>query len=704
MTTDVEHSPLTGSPGLLHELAGAFARAATALTETCTGLSRLDGALSAHRTATVDDARALLDTLRSEATLARDVLAGAATALATRADELAVEQADARLAIARRDAAQERLARAEEDEAAAWRICADPTDPRQPEALQQIWWARRRAEDATGELAAAEADWRRARDAKHEGSRRAVPALVGLAAVRVVRLTAAAGTDLASVGASWARGTSVAELARAVPTAGQDVDATRAELRRALVTAGDDPAFWSAFWGAATPADLYLAIGEEPDPALAEALRTGTETWAAAAAPAELQAFGRAVVDDLGADTFGLGDRSRLAAALLTVSLPAAVHTGAAAAWTDRRDERGPDDLELLAAAPVSAAVADGLAADPAAALDFFSPTDQAELARRVDAWFAQTPLDRLPDGGASIAGLLAAAVTNGTRHPSSVRQGQAALLASHATPALVSGHGLLAHPEHVSAEASRHVARAYAPYFVSFETFGDDYEPGVPPDPAVAGRPPLAEGVADRSDVVQPVLDALTLRLVIGATSQDPVAAEHWLGSVDAYLDDATRTATEPGRSPLHRERISNAAIRDGVFVAASIESPTILDAVAERDAAAQAYGWFSTASSVGTVAAPLAVAAPATAANIAAGQLLPDEVDEARAEVLANEPALRARMGTRTQDGLREGMAAQGASDLEIADAIAPFAPGSDSLDTQFGDDFSTVSGLGRHMGENT
>src|SRR5690606_36470293 len=124
------------------------------------------------------------------------------------------------------------------------------------------------------------------------------------------------------------------------------------------------------------------------------------------ATASEQHAFGRAVVDDLEDSIFGLDERSRLGALLLGSAMPAAVLTGAADAWADRRGRLGATDVEIADAAPMAESIADGLADHPEAALEYFARGGEEELAARVDAWFGQAPLDGWHDGGTAITGL----------------------------------------------------------------------------------------------------------------------------------------------------------------------------------------------------------------------------------------------------------------------------------------------------------
>src|SRR5690606_39010977 len=146
-----------------------------------------------------------------------------------------------------------------------WRIGADPTDPRQPDAVRMAWDAKERAAAARSEIAAAENAWRLARDGKQADSGRAASALAGLTGVETVRLAASAGADLSTFGPSWQQGTALAGLVHtaAVSSGRAERAAARQDLVDALVAAGDDPGLWAAFWRTVDPAVLYFALGSK---------------------------------------------------------------------------------------------------------------------------------------------------------------------------------------------------------------------------------------------------------------------------------------------------------------------------------------------------------------------------------------------------------------------------------------------------------
>ncbi|PRZ04166.1 hypothetical protein BCE75_11187 [Isoptericola sp. CG 20/1183] len=704
---DVELTALTGSPARLEDLAGTLARAGSALSDTCTGMGRVAGALAGQRSGAVDEARSAITAVRSEAELARDVLSAAASALRAHAGDLADHQEAALRAILRRDVAHRELVAAELDEAAAWRTGADPTHPQQADAVRMAWDARQRASQARSEITAAEHAWRVARDGKEADSHRAAVALVGLARVEVVRLAAAAGADLATFGASWPQGTALAGLLSTVSTTtGRDARAAaRQDLVDALVAAGDDPGLWAAFWRTATPGELYLALGGTvDDDELASALRTGTAAWAASATEPELHAFGRAVVDDLDESVLGLDERSRLAALLLAPAMPPATFIGAADAWSDRRGRLGATDVEIADAAPLSEAIADGLSGRPEAALEYFARGGEDELARRVDAWFGQSPLDGWHDGGTAITGLFAAAVAGGTRDASTVgHQRQAALLASHVTTALVTGRGLLTVPTTVSDEASRHLAQAYEPYFVSFD---DNVRTDAgPSDPGVLGRVPLADtttAATTWSDTLQPRLDPVALCTVIGVTSRSDTTAGYWLGSTDPYLDQMAVEATRQGVGDGDPDAVAASAVKDVSVVAGATTSDVITVARRREARDLATIGAFSTAASVGTIGARPAVSAAAAGGGVLLPSLLTDHVGPAREEVLAAEHELRERTVGRLRDSMADELVEQGASAQEIADATVRIDPDSTTMRDTFAGHFGTTSLAGRRLGE--
>lgn len=452
--------------------------------------------------------------------------------------------------------------------------CAVPGDPTQ--AHLRLATAERELAAARADVAAAAARWRAARDAKDDASRRAAAALSALADVRAVRAVVAAGADPRTLEASGAAARrAVALLPRAA--SGGEEEARRelrAELRRVLTGHADDPAYWAVFWDGATAQDVYLALGPtfldpaRPLPAeLRTALGRGVLAWADTASEAELREFGRDVVVGVGDWPHGLRERSTLAAALLPAGLPSAAHEAAGdaidARWwqsLDPRDGGAPDEGLGLAAtdlthatdtAPLAAAVLAGYARHPRLALDRLAPPDEAGQARAVRRWFGWVPAGGWPDGGRAVAGAFAAAVQEGTTSPRALDQRRAALLVSHATPALPSG--LLSGPT-LDDPASADVARAYEPYLPSVgdatlaQTFARDAESGPAkpvPAPGIDPDDSLAAGTGRRADVPQPELDAFALRDVIAATSRSPEAAQAWLGSTERYAASMVEIAT---------------------------------------------------------------------------------------------------------------------------------------------------------------
>ncbi|WP_407319630.1 hypothetical protein UQW22_04180 [Isoptericola halotolerans] len=705
---DEEFLPLNGSPGELDQLSSTAARAASALVETRAGLARIERALEGHRSAAVDAARQLLAELRAEAELCADVLDASSRALAGRARSLGGEQQDARGAITARDEALLRAERAADDEATAWRIVGDPLDPRHPDGVHLVWLARERAERANADVTAAEARWRRARDAKETASRQAAPRLAGLAHVRAVRLAASAGTDPQTFADSWHRGQELAGLVRHVSPDGprEAHDAARADLFAALRAAGDDPALWTAFWEGVTPAELYAAIRVTPvDDDVETALRDGLRSWARSASPTELETFGHSLVDELPDSFVELGDRADLAAALLAPPLPVALHAGAADALVERRQQTDGVEADLVATGLLTVAIADGLAADPDAALQQLAPRGGDETLARAHVWFGTTPTDGWPDGGAAVTGLLAAAVGAGTRTDDIDRQRRAALLSSAATQELVAPDGLLAGPYPVSDVASRNVADAYAPYLVSagdavqWQTHGTDR-----PEPGLLGTPQLAEGTGEHAELVQPHLDAFAFRDVIAATSATDVSASVWLDRVDTYLDDAVVEVTAEGRGSADAEALAEGATRDGAAVLGAVSSGPIMLARAERDAAEATATWFTSGLSLATTPARAGTSLAATGASALLPPLLPDGVADAREQVLASEPDVREWVTARFHEAIGEQLTAQGVPDDEVERATERLAPDSDNMQGVFDSTYALNADLRRELGELT
>ncbi|SKC81153.1 hypothetical protein [Krasilnikoviella flava] len=601
---DVELCPLVGSPPALVDAADGAIRAAVRLTDSRTQLLRVRAALDGQRSAAVDRARERLTmaaddarasggmleaaaaTLRRHASALREVQAAAASALTDRAEAVAREvrwQAEADEArrstwnVALAGGAATASAPGTAWSGVAWSGVAWPgaaTLPGDPgHAHLRLAAAERELAAARADVAAAEARWRAARDGKDEASRQAAAALASLADVRAMRAVAAAGADPTGLEAS---GTAARHAVALLPRAASGGDeATRRELRadvRRLLTArAGDPAFWAVFWDRATPEDLYLAIGPsylDPSPPvppeLQAALRQGAEDWARTASDPELREYGREVVTGVGSWPLGLSERSWLAAALLPADLPAAAHAAAGdaldARWWARTDEEANGDgpevapgragdalTDATITAPLAAAVLAGYARHPRLALDRLAPTADDQVARSTRRWFGWVPRGGWPDDGRAAAGALVAAVEEGTASPDRADQQCAAVLVSHATPAMASG--LLSGPT-LDDRASADVARAYEAYLPSVgdatreqSSAGGSAQPV--PAPGIDPDDSLAAGTGRRTEVPQPELDAFALRDVIAATSRSPEAAQAWLGTTERYAASMAEVAT---------------------------------------------------------------------------------------------------------------------------------------------------------------
>lgn len=705
---DVEFLPLTGSPGELGDLSATAARAAGALAETRTGLSRVEHDLEGHVSEAVDTARQLLAELRAEADLCAEMLGQASRALAGSSSSLLRVQQDAQRAILARDEARRRVDRAADDEATALRIAADPFDPRQPDGVRMAWLARMSGGEARTDVVAAESLWRQARDAKQADSRQTASRLTGLAHVRAVRLASAASTGLTAYTTSWQSGLDLAGLVQgASPGMSSETRAAaRDELLAALRTADGDPVLWTAFWEATTPAELYAVLGVAPvDDDVTVALADGLAAWAESAVPSEQEALGRALVENLPDSFVELGDRAELAAAVLAPSLPSALHVGAADALVERRQQHN-SDADLVATGSLTVAIADGLAAHPPAALEHLAPQNAEATLGRAHVWFGMTPTDGWPDEGTAVTGLLAAAVGAGTRTDDIGRQSRTALLTSAATKELVTpGNGLLAGPYPVSDAASRNVADAYAPYLASAGDAVQWQQHDRPrPEAGLLGTPQLAEGTGEYAEIVQPHLDAFAFRDVIAATSSTEASSGFWLERVDAYLDDAVTGVTAEGRSSADAEALAEGATRDAAAVLGAVESESITIARAQHDEAAATATWFSSGLSLATTRSPAGASLAATGVGALLPPLLPDGVGTAREEVLTTEPRLRERTTERFHDAVGDQLAARGYSAEEVERATERLDPNSDNMREVFGSTYAINADLRRELGELT
>ncbi|MFE5336848.1 hypothetical protein ACFQ8E_13110 [Isoptericola sp. NPDC056573] len=593
-TLDGELGALTGSPPALVDAADAAASAAARRADVHAQLLRVHASLDGQRSTAVERARGRVATVADDARASGGLLEAAAGALHRYAVTLGDARSAAGRALADRAEALGREARwrSEADEArrSTWNIAGAGLLPAAPDvgvpgaatplggpgqAHRRLVVAEREVAAAREDVAAAEARWRSARDAKAEGSRRAASALAALADVRAVRAVTAAGADPAGLVASGDAARRVVALLPRAASGGDDTArrALRDDVRRVLTGHADDPAFWAVFWDTTTPQDLYLALGPtsldptRPVPTeLRTALAQGAAAWAGTASDAELREFGRNVVTGVGDWPLGLGERSRIAATLLPAELPAAAHAAAGdaldARWQARADEQaaatgtrgglgGEALVDATITAPLAAAVLAGYARHPRLALDRLAPAQDAQVAGSVRRWFGWVPDGGWPDGGRAVAGAFAAAVEEGTTSHHQADQRRAAVLVSHATPVLPSG--LLAGPT-LDDRAGADVARAYEPYLPSVgdatldQTLHRGSEGGPPepaPAPGIDADDGLAAGTGRRADVLQPELDAFALRDVVAATSRSTEAAQAWLGATERYAAAMVEVAT---------------------------------------------------------------------------------------------------------------------------------------------------------------
>lgn len=709
---DVEFTPLTGAPVRLSAVAAAAARAAAVLEDARGRVLRVRGAVDGQRSGAVTAARELLSDVAFRLGTCTGVLAGASATLREHAAALAEHQEVARLALARRAEALDRERRAQADVEEAHRSTWNAFAPDHAGAALRVAVAQGAAASARADVLAAEAEWRRARDGKAAESARAAALIGALGDVRLVTSGVGAGLGAAQLAASWERGLHAAELtATTAWTRGaSDRAAASAELRRVLSAAGGDPGFWTAFWGRATPDDLYRAVGLDPvDDALAASLGAGARAWAATATTEELEEFGRQAVESLGASPLGLDERAALAELLLPPRLPGPAHASAAEALFERRTSRPDDDVDILSLAPVTSVVATGLMLHPLEAFEHLAPSDPVLAAERAHAWFGIAPPDGWPDGGGAVAGAFAAAVLAGSQSSSRGNQARAALLASHATLELP--RGLLAGPT-PSDLASERIARAYEAYVPVFSDASalktDAHEPR---PPGIVSDFQLAEDLDEEPPhVVQPALDPFALRDVIAATSRTPGAGDAWLGVGDRYqdamLDMAFGTSAREGIALDDQKSLAHESLRDAAAIAGALQIDTLR--AAERSQAAidgaASGAMFLTSLASTKVPVPPAVSTSATSLG---GELLPEllptPVEDARREILAREPELRDRYAGAAQELALEHTVERGVPRAEAHKNWESLAPDSKGARTSFGDAYNQMADLRRRLGEN-
>ena len=705
---DVEYEPLTGSPDALAGHAGAATRTAERLDDARGRLVGIVRALDGQHSQAVADARARVGDVAERLSLCAGVLRATASTLHRHADRLGTEQVAAALAIARRDDALRREQHWRE-EADRIRLETLPALVPTPAESAQQHLAEVRVTEARDAAHAAEAEWRRARDAKRTASLDAARSIEALADARAMGRFVGSGESVAAFQRGWARGSAAAGVVDAMRAGDSSSVSGRSRLRRAF--AAGDAVFWSAFWAATTPQELYQALDLDPlDEELARVIGTGVVRWSTSATPGELAAFGRSVVDGLMPTGIGLSEQSAVAAVLLSAALPGQVHAAAAEALERRRESGWNADAELAWTAPVTIAVANGLLAHPQAALDHLAPADDELLARRARLWFGLAPPDGWPDAGEAVTGALAAAVLFGSRSPARGDQTRSALLVAHATQHLPGG--LLAAPG-TSDLASARVARAYEPYVPVFgeavvDADGERAEPGTRETERRPGGPS-----ASQRAVVQPDLDAFALVDVISATSTSEAAAGVWLGVGDRYHDamlaagfGGASGGESGGHEPLDRDLqdlLAQEALRDVGAIAGALQADTMQVARERQGTLDGAVEGASFLAGAVTVHAAPAVSIGVTAATGLVPHLTPDHVAPVKETVLLNEQSLRRRYAEAAYSAAIAAEVEGGMPAARAAERRAALDPDSAATRGAFRQTYDLTADLRRQLGDN-
>jgi hypothetical protein len=722
--------PLSGDPAALYAAADAFGRAQAALATAGDDLAPVRAALDAQRSTAVTLALGHVDDLTTRAVTHAAVLGAAAPALRTYADRLVVRQADAATAVARRAVALGEVERWTAAESAAnagttW----TPLGVVDPFADDRAREARRQADAAREDVRRAEDDWRRARDGKRDDAAAAAMQVAALHDVGAVRAWVGTGDDLASFQASAAAGLAAARVVDGVAdrsVRGAARDAAMAELAGQLDRAGDDPAFWAAFYGETSPADLYVLLGEDssalgvdgavldptsPTGAVAASVRSSFGAWTSTLSPEEREALGAQVVDELGTETIPVGWASAATLLLAGAHVHPGVHAGAVRRIEAvRRDlAEHPDPLAPIPferdTAHLTAAALEGLAASPGESLRYLSGDgDDDVAAARSALWFGTQPAGGWADGGDGVTALLRSAVLLGEADPD--HQQAAAHVLSRATVDLPGGllafDGLLAArgllPAELTETARRRLADAYVPYIDAFGRHAGELDEfcavgtweADPTAPDV-----LFPGVAGRR---LPHLEPESLSQVLSATMADEAGVERWQREMLEHYDRSVGAVLAPGTEVrgraeaasvadgfghAHGRALSDAGVVAGSMHRAALESAEDTSARFER----QVSTLSSVASLVPTTRAGAAIATPVL--TVAGGYLVSLDgqvqvaVDEAAAEGSAEHILLASRgrgllLATLVEDGADPAEAerlAAGRTDLEEGDSRASF-----------------------------
>lgn len=551
----------------------------------------------------------------------------------------------------------------------------------------------------------------------------------------------ASGGDASAFGTTWVAGGGPAPTASTVSglaaaalvdqVAGRALDddaqaAVLDGLARLVGGARADEAFWSAFYAATTPQDLYVLLEGDHLAPDGSVLRPGTHhgtiahavadtfgAWAASLPPEEQSALGARVVDDLGSGTIP-GGWAAAATALLGAARGApGTHRGA----LERLDARRQADaasLDPLASLPferdaryVMSAALRGLADSPEESLRFLAGDgDPALVAARSARWVGAVPLGGWPDEGEGVAAVVRAAVEHGAVSTSATDQERAALLLSRVT--WDAPGGLAGAP--LSPVAQTDLAAAYAPYV---EAFDRGFVAQGPFD-AVGTVDGGAGGGADGSGGRRlPLLEPEALSRTLSATMASPDGVRSWSATMIAHHDTTVLDALGPTPSapdptdPELRTGVVRAldahdkVLSDAGVVVGSMHRADVASAVdaAERYDARVAF----LLGVAGDVApGPAVLSTPALA--VVEGYLVDLDsgrttaVDRASAEGTAESAVLRAR----GHDLVVAALVADGVSPEDAAARAAAFVRTEDGEDRSgFGAPFLQAAGLAPYRG---
>lgn len=471
------------------------------------------------------------------------------------------------------------------------------------------------AQTARTLMSAAERDWANAADQKIRAASAAAEVLVALCNdFTILDQAVANGASIVEAAVSIRAGTHAAELAdQATDTSltSQQRHTALSELTELLTAHGDESAFATAMFASTTTKQVHqlvVASGPLPQglgpevPSSATRLRDSFAGWMAAQPVAEQRRVGNELVN-VQDTALGASSLAGLAFLLRARDMPSATFI-AAAEQTERQSKalfRTPLPEAPLGINDPRTAILDGIARDPAAALTFLTPADDALVRERILFWSS------IPGAGMPFATALADGINSAS---DDTTRSEATRLASLATTTLPGS----AFTHTASAEVTQKFTEAFLTNFTQLGA----------PDPELAHLSTNGtEAVRDTSGYS---LSSDGLGQIVTDTARTDQARASWIHLADAaFVEHGGAVESSPSATLDDKQDTIENLMRGAGVVTGGIEQRWIEEGRSADEAVAITATAVGTILAVGTLGAgaPVAVGATAigTGASIGAG-----------------------------------------------------------------------------------